>query len=66
MLTDKAVRAAAPSDRPRKLADGRGLYLLRVPNGSRLWRVKYRYATRSYRGRRQTCTATSAPAVARR
>ena len=46
MLTDKAVRAAAPLDRPRKLADGRGWYLLLVPNGSRLWRVKYRYSRR--------------------
>ncbi|HTC53355.1 MAG TPA: integrase arm-type DNA-binding domain-containing protein, partial [Steroidobacteraceae bacterium] len=31
-------------DRPYKLSDGRGLYLLVNPNGSRLWRFRYRLA----------------------
>jgi hypothetical protein len=31
-------------DRPRKLSDGKGLYLLVNPNGSRYWRLKYTYA----------------------
>ena len=43
MLTDKAIRALRPSGRPRKVADSLGLYLLIQPNGSRLWRFKYRY-----------------------
>lgn len=43
MLTDKAIRALRPSGKPRKVADSLGLYLLIQPNGSRLWRFKYRY-----------------------
>ena len=35
-LTDTAIRNAKPGDTPRKLADGGGLYLEVMPNGSRL------------------------------
>jgi hypothetical protein len=42
-LTDNAIRKAQPGDKPRKLADERGLYLLLNPSGSRLWRLKYRH-----------------------
>ncbi|MES2473358.1 MAG: Arm DNA-binding domain-containing protein, partial [Pseudomonadota bacterium] len=42
-LTDVAVRSAKPSSKPWKLADGRGLFLLVVPTGGKLWRVSYRY-----------------------
>jgi integrase len=42
-LSDTAIRKAQPGDKPRKLADGRGLYLLVNPSGSRLWRFKYRH-----------------------
>jgi integrase len=41
-LTDTTVRSAKPGAKPRKLADERGLYLLLNPNGSKLWRLKYR------------------------
>ncbi|MFG1237329.1 integrase arm-type DNA-binding domain-containing protein [Xanthobacter autotrophicus DSM 597] len=41
-LTDTAIRAAKAGDKPYKLADGGGLYLLVNPTGSRLWRLKYR------------------------
>lgn len=41
-LTDSAIKTAKPADKPYKLADGLGLYLLVNPNGSRLWRIKYR------------------------
>lgn len=41
-LTDSAIKTAKPKDKPYKLADGLGLYLLVNPNGSRLWRIKYR------------------------
>jgi integrase len=41
-LTNTAVRAAKPADKPYKLADGGGLYLEVFPNGSKLWRLKYR------------------------
>ena len=43
MLTDKAIRALQPTEKPRKVADSLGLYLLIQPNGSRLWRFKYRF-----------------------
>jgi integrase len=43
MLTDKAIQAAKPSERPFKLADGEGLTLLVKPNGSKLWRFRYRH-----------------------
>lgn len=46
MLTDAKIRAAKPTEKPYKLADGEGLYLLITPTGARLWRFKYRYAGR--------------------
>lgn len=42
MLTESAIKAARASEKPRKLSDERGLFLLINPNGSRLWRLKYR------------------------
>jgi integrase len=41
-LSDTTIRAAKPGDKPRKLADGGGMYLLLNPNGSKWWRLKYR------------------------
>lgn len=41
-LTDTAITKAKPKDRAYKVADSQGLYLLVNPNGSKLWRVKYR------------------------
>src|SRR4051812_27737983 len=41
-LTDLEIRQANPRDREWKLTDGSGLYLLVRPNGSKLWRFKYR------------------------
>jgi integrase len=43
VLTDVAIRKAPAPDRPRKLADGGGLFLLHSPNGSKWWRLKYRF-----------------------
>src|SRR5690242_12391252 len=42
-LTDTAIRNTKPGERPRKLFDGRGLYLLIMPGSSRWWRLKYRF-----------------------
>lgn len=42
MLTEAAIRAAKAADKPIKLFDGGGLFLLVNPQGSRLWRLKYR------------------------
>jgi len=42
-LTDAACRNAKPTEASRKLTDGAGLYLQVQPNGSRLWRMNYRF-----------------------
>lgn len=42
-LTDIAVKNARPSGKQVKLSDGKGLYLLVHPNGSKYWQVAYRY-----------------------
>lgn len=42
-LSDTAIRKAKPGDKPQKLSDGGGLYLLLNPNGARWWRLKYRF-----------------------
>jgi integrase len=43
-LQDATIRNADIRDKPHKLSDGRGLYLLVHPNGSKYWRYRYRYA----------------------
>ena len=43
-LTDTFIRASKPKDKPYKLADEKGLYLLVQPTGGKLWRLKYRVA----------------------
>jgi integrase len=42
-LRDVTLRTAKGSDKPYKLSDGGGLYALIQPNGSRYWRLAYRY-----------------------
>lgn len=46
-LSDLALRNAKPRDNPYKLFDGGGLHLLVNPNGSRIWRLAYRFFTDS-------------------
>jgi integrase len=41
-LTDTAIRTAKSGEKPYKLADEKGLFLLVNPNGSKWWRLKYR------------------------
>ena len=43
MLNDTRVRNAKRADRPIKLSDSGGLHLLIQPNGSKLWRLAYRF-----------------------
>jgi len=40
-LSDAKVRNSKAKDKPYKIADGDGLYLLVMPNGSKYWRLKY-------------------------
>lgn len=49
MLTDTAIRKTKPGDKPLKLTDSGGMYLLVKPNGRRYWHLDYRYA-----GKRKT------------
>ena len=41
-LTDTAIRNAKPRERPYKMGDTAGLFLLVQPSGGKLWRLKYR------------------------
>jgi len=41
-LTDLKIKNLKPKDKPYKVSDFDGLYVLVNPNGSRLWRFKYR------------------------
>ena len=43
-LSDVAVKKAKPEIKPRKLADGGGLYILIHPNGGKYWQLAYRFA----------------------
>ena len=42
-LTDTAIRNVKPGEKPLKLFDGGGLFLLVAPTGGKLWRLKYRF-----------------------
>ncbi|GHD02203.1 tyrosine-type recombinase/integrase [Novosphingobium pokkalii] len=42
-LTDIAIRRAKTRDKPYKLYDELGLFLVISPSGSRLWRMKFRH-----------------------
>jgi integrase len=42
-LSDTACRTSKPREKPYKLSDGGGLYLLVEKNGSKLWRHAYRF-----------------------
>ncbi len=57
-LTDTAIRNAKPQDKPIKTRDGGGLYLLINPNGSRWWRLDYRFG-----GKRKTLSMGIYPDV---
>lgn len=57
-LSHFAITKAKPREKPYKVADGAGLYLLVEPNGSKLWRFRYRFA-----GRENMLTFGPYPAV---
>ena len=57
-LTDTAIRNARPREKPVKLFDEGGLYLILTPAGARWWRFDYRYG-----GKRRTLSMGVYPAV---
>lgn len=48
-LSDTAIRAAKPSEKPVRMFDGGGLYLEISPAGGKLWRLKYRFGGKEKR-----------------
>ena len=42
-LTDAGIRSAKPAEKPYKLYDDRGLFMLLAPEGGKLWRFRYRF-----------------------
>ncbi|EOV8086273.1 integrase arm-type DNA-binding domain-containing protein [Providencia rettgeri] len=46
-LTDAKVRAAKPLDKSYKLTDGDGMHLMVHTNGSKYWRLQYRFGEES-------------------
>ena len=57
-LTAIQVKSTKPTDKPQKLTDGGGLYLLLQPNGAKYWRLDYRFA-----GKRKTLAVGVYPDV---
>lgn len=58
MLTETAIRRIKSRPKPFKKADGLSLYLLILPNSSRLWRMNYRFG-----GRQRTLALGAYPDV---
>ena len=48
-LTDRAIRAAKPENKTRKLYDANGLYLEVAPRGGKWWRFKYYFGGKEKR-----------------
>lgn len=47
MLTDTKLRTAKPKVTVYRIADSNGLCIEVRPNGSRIWRYRYRYASKA-------------------
>ena len=48
-LTDSRIRTEKPTDKPKRLFDGGGMYLEVSPAGGKLWRLKYRFGGKEKR-----------------
>lgn len=58
MLTDAAIRALKADSKPYKRADGGGLFISVQVNGTKLWRLKYRF-----RGKEKLLSGGKFPSV---
>ncbi|MDE2259011.1 MAG: DUF4102 domain-containing protein [Betaproteobacteria bacterium] len=56
--TVTAIRNAKPREKPYKMVDERGLYILISPSGGKWWRVDYRF-----NGKRKTLSMGTFPEV---
>ena len=43
-LTELGIRKSTCGPKQKKITDGKGLYLLVHPNGSKYWRMKYQFS----------------------
>ncbi|PZN77732.1 MAG: hypothetical protein DM484_13985 [Candidatus Methylumidiphilus alinenensis] len=43
MLTDTTIKSTKPKEKPYRLADEKAMYLEVMPNGSKYFRMKYRF-----------------------
>lgn len=57
-LTDAQCKRAATADKPKKIFDGHGLFLLVTPAGGKTWRMAYRLE-----GKQQTATFGAYPLI---
>ncbi len=57
-LTELAIKKAKPTEKPQKMTDGGGMYLLIQPTGAKLWRLDYRF-----NGKRKTLALGIYPEV---
>lgn len=57
-LNDQKIKKAKPQEKPYKLTDGKGLYLLVKPSGSKYWRLDY-----AIDGKRQTLSIGTYPTI---
>jgi len=53
-LDDKDVAQAEPLAKSYKISDGGGMFLEVMPNGSKLWRLKYRFGKKESHFRTDT------------
>ena len=58
LLTDAALKRAAPGEKPYRLSDGAGLYVIVRPDGAMWWRMDYRF-----QGKDRTLSLGVYPAV---
>ena len=49
MLNDKSCKNAKPTEKPKRMFDGGGLYLEVTPKGQKYWRLKYRFGGKEKR-----------------
>ncbi|GGK57997.1 tyrosine-type recombinase/integrase [Amphritea balenae] len=48
-LTDTKIKQSQPKEKPYRISDAKGLYIEIHPNGSKYWRLKYRFAGKEKR-----------------
>lgn len=63
MLNELQIRALKPSEKPRKVADAKALYLRVMPSGEKIWRMKYFFPPRGPDRKEKTLTIGPYPEI---